>query len=62
MKKAGERNMNNMAISNGLKNQCISYLRYKEMQFQTEYIFSTCREVRKEHPEDEEKKLFIRIR
>ena len=51
-----------MAINKELKDQYLSYMRYREMQFQTEYIFSTCREAGKELSEDGKKKLFIRVR
>ena len=50
-----------MANTRELTDQYLSYMRYREMHFQTEYIFSTCKEVKKE-PSEEEKKLYIRIR
>ena len=51
-----------MAVNKELKDQYLAYMRYREMQFQTEYIFSTCREAGKELSEDGKKKLFIRVR
>ena len=47
-----------MANSRELTDQYLSYMRYREMHFQTEYIF----EVKKEPSEEKEKKLYIRIR
>ena len=51
-----------MAINKELKDQYLSYMRYREMQFQTEYIFSTCSESERDQSEDGKKKLFIRVR
>lgn len=51
-----------MAVNKELKDQYLAYMRYREMQFQTEYIFSTCRKSGKEQSEDGKKKLFIRVR
>lgn len=36
-----------MAVNKELKDQYLAYMRYREMQFQTEYIFSTCSRIRK---------------
>lgn len=51
-----------MANTRKLTDQYLSYMRYREMHFQTEYVFTTCKEVKKEPPEEKEKKLYIRIR
>ena len=51
-----------MANSRELTDQYLSYMRYREMHLQTEYIFTTCKEIKKEPPEEKEKKLYIRIR
>ena len=36
-----------MANSRELTDQYLSYMRYREMHFQTEYIFTTCKEIKK---------------
>ena len=51
-----------MAVNKELKDQYLAYMRYREMQFQTEYIFSTCSESARDRSEDGKKKLFIRVR
>ena len=51
-----------MAVNKELKDQYLSYMRYREMHFQTEYIFTTCKEIKKEPSKEKEKKLYIRIR
>ena len=51
-----------MAVNKELKDQYLAYMRYRAMQFQTEYIFSTCSESERDQSEDGKKKLFIRVR
>ena len=51
-----------MANTRKLTDQYLSYMRYRKMHFQTEYIFTTCKEIQKEPTEEKEKKLYIRIR
>ena len=41
-----------MANTRKLTDQYLSYMRYREMHFQTEYIFTTCKEIKKEPPEE----------
>ena len=51
-----------MANSRELTDQYLSYMGCRGRHSQTEYIFTTCKEIKKEPPEEKEKKLYIRIR